>query len=74
MIQHTFGVSESLTSWIFNIEVLFLMLTTPITAKLSDIFGRRKIYALCTLIFLIGTLIVTLSRSFEVLLIGRAIQ
>lgn len=74
MIQHTFGVSESLVSWIFNIEVLFLMLTTPITAKLSDIFGRRNIYVLCTLIFLIGTLIVTLSRSFEVLLIGRAIQ
>jgi MFS family permease len=74
MIQHTFGVNESLVSWVFNIEVLFLMLTTPITAKLSDIFGRRKIYAIFTSIFLIGTLIVTLSRSFEVLLIGRAVQ
>lgn len=73
-IQKSFGVSESVITWIFNIEILFLLLSTPIMAKLSDKYGRRNIYVLNAVIFLIGTLTVTFSQSFEILLIGRALQ
>lgn len=73
-IQKSFNVSESVITWIFNIEILFLLLSTPIMAKLSDRYGRRNIYVLNAVIFLIGTLTVTFSQSFEMLLIGRALQ
>ncbi|WP_245837433.1 MULTISPECIES: MFS transporter [Methanobacterium] len=43
-IQKSFGVNESVITWIFNIEILFLMLGTPIMAKLSDRYGRKYIY------------------------------
>ncbi len=73
-IQKSFGVSESVITWIFNIEILFLLLSTPIMAKLSDKYGRKNIYVFNAVIFLIGTLTVVFSQSFEILLIGRALQ
>jgi len=73
-IQKSFGVNESVITWIFNIEILFLMLGTPIMAKLSDRYGRKNIYVLNAVLFLLGTLTVAFSQSFEMLLIGRALQ
>lgn len=43
-------------------------------AKLSDIYGRRSVYVLDVFIFALGSAITVLSNSFEMLLIGRAIQ
>jgi MFS family permease len=73
-IQKSFGVSESVITWIFNMEILFLLLSTPIMAKLSDKYGRKNIYVVNAALFLLGTLIVSFSESFEMLLIGRALQ
>lgn len=73
-IQYSFGVNEAVITWIFNMEILFLLLSTPIMAKLSDKYGRKNIYVINALLFLIGTIIVAFSQSFEMLLIGRALQ
>ena len=73
-IQHSFGVDEAVITWIFNMEILFLLLSTPIMAKLSDKYGRKNIYVINALLFLVGTIIVAFSQSFEILLIGRALQ
>jgi len=73
-IQKSFGVSESVITWIFNMEILFLLISTPIMAKLSDKYGRKNIYVLNAALFLVGTLVVSFSQSFEMLLIGRALQ
>jgi Arabinose efflux permease len=73
-IQKSFQVNESLVTWIFNMEILFLLLATPIIAKLSDKYGRKNLYVLNAVLFLFGTLIVAFSQSFEMLLIGRALQ
>lgn len=73
-IQKSFGVNESVITWIFNIEILLLLLSTPIMAKLSDKYGRKNIYVLNACLFLLGTLTVSFSQSFEMLLIGRALQ
>ena len=43
-------------------------------AKLSDRAGRRSIYVLDVALFAAGSLVVALSPSFAVLLVGRAIQ
>ena len=73
-IQKSFQVNESMVTWIFNMEILFLLLATPIMAKLSDKYGRKNLYVLNTVLFLFGTLIVAFSQSFEMLLVGRALQ
>ena len=50
------------------------MIGTPLMAKLSDIYGRKSIYILDIFLFALGSLITITSFSFEMLLIGRAIQ
>jgi MFS family permease len=69
-----FGVSERLIVWAINIEVMFLLIFSPIIAKISDYLGRKKVYLFCAASFLAGLIIVTLSDSYAVFLIGRALQ
>ena len=73
-IQRSFGVDDRAIAWVFSIYVLFSLIGTPLMAKLSDIFGRRAIYVLDVTIFAAGSLLVALSSSFTLLLIGRAVQ
>ncbi len=73
-IQPYFGVNERVLSWIFTIYILFYILGTPLMAKLSDIYGRKFIYILDIILFGIGSLITVTALSFEMLLLGRAIQ
>lgn len=73
-IQDAFLVNKSTVTWILNIEVIFIMLGTPLFAKLSDRYGRKPIYLTAALTFLMGTIVVSFSQSFEMLLIGRALQ
>lgn len=73
-IQTYFGMNERILSWIFTIYILFYIIGTPLMAKLSDIYGRKFIYILDIILFGIGSYITISSFSFEMLLIGRAIQ
>ncbi len=73
-IQQYFGVDERILSWVFTIYILFFMIGTPLMAKLSDIYGRKAVYILDILLFGVGSVITITSFSFEMLLIGRAVQ
>jgi EmrB/QacA subfamily drug resistance transporter len=73
-IQTYFIVNERVLSWVFTIYILFFMIGTPLMAKLSDIYGRKSIYILDIFLFALGSLITITSFSFEMLLIGRAVQ
>lgn len=73
-IRNQFQVSERTLSWMFSIYVLFNLMGTPLMAKLSDMNGRRSVYILDVTLFAIGSLIIALSSSFWMVLVGRAIQ
>jgi len=73
-IRMAFGVDDRAVAWIFTIYVLFNLISTPLMAKLSDVFGRRSIYVMDVAIFAVGSLLVAVSPTFAVVLIGRAIQ
>ncbi|HSO25930.1 MAG TPA: MFS transporter [Methanobacteriaceae archaeon] len=73
-MQSFFDINTRLASWIFTIYILFFMIGTPLMAKLSDMYGRRPIYILDVGLFAIGSAITAFSVSFEMMLLGRAIQ
>lgn len=73
-IQASFGVSDRALAWVFTIYVLANLIGTPLMAKLSDRAGRRSIYVLDVALFAAGSLVVALSPTFGILLVGRAIQ
>ncbi|NPV55791.1 MAG: MFS transporter [Anaerolineae bacterium] len=68
------SINERMLAWMFSIYVLFNLIGTPLMAKLSDLYGRRWIYILDIFLFAIGSLVVALSPTFTVVLVGRAIQ
>ena len=73
-IRAQYQISERTLSWIFSIYVLFNLIGTPLMAKLSDLYGRRSIYILDVSLFALGSLVIALSPSYTIILIGRAIQ
>ena len=73
-IQTYFLINERVLSWVFTIYILFFMIGTPLMAKLSDIYGRKSIYILDIFLFALGSLITITSFSYDMLLLGRAIQ
>ena len=73
-IQEEFGVTSRQLAWISNLYILTSLIGTPLMAKLSDRFGRRIIYMIGALLFGTGSLIVASASSYDMLLIGRAVQ
>lgn len=61
-------------SWAFSAYMLMSTCTVPVYGKLSDIYGRRIIYAIAMTLFLIGSVLCGLAQSMEQLIFFRAIQ
>jgi EmrB/QacA subfamily drug resistance transporter len=73
-MQAEFAVGTREMAWVFNIYVLFSLISTPLMAKLSDRFGRRSVYILDVALFGAGSLMVAGARSYPMLIAGRAVQ
>ncbi|MBK8836981.1 MAG: MFS transporter [Anaerolineae bacterium] len=64
----------SIYSWAFAAYMITSTTATPIYGKLSDVFGRRRVYVTATAIFLAGSLLCGLASSMEMLVAFRAVQ
>lgn len=74
-IGEYFSVEDERTlSWVFIIFTLFTQLGIPFMSWLSDVYGRRFSYSLCMGLFTVGVLVAISAQSFDLLLVGRAIQ
>jgi MFS family permease len=73
-IENYLKLDPRYSGWIFSIYVLFNLIGISLFARLSDIYGRRNIYIAALAIFASGSLIVSLSHNFSILLVGRAVQ
>ncbi len=73
-IRSAFHIDERSVAWVLTAYVLCNLIGTSVMATLSDSRGRRPIYILAVSLFATGSLVVALSRSFPMLLAGRALQ
>ena len=64
----------SLYSWVFSSYLLSSSATVLIFGKLADIFGRRSVYTIGILTFLIGSTLAGFSASMQMLIVSRFIQ
>ncbi len=74
IIYESFGVSPSWGAWSITLYTLGIAISVPIIGKLSDNYGRRKLFLVEIALFGIGSLLVALSPNFIFLLISRFIQ
>ena len=63
-----------LYSWVFGGFVLTQAVATPVYGKLADLYGRRRILATGTILFLIASLLCGLATSMPELIVYRALQ
>ena len=61
-------------SWVFSAFMLASTTTVPLYGKLSDIYGRRKVYAVAMALFLIGSVLCGWATSLTQLIMARALQ
>lgn len=61
-------------SWVFSAYLLTSTATVPIWGRLSDLYGRRRIYLIGVIIFLVGCVLAGAATSMQMLIVARAIQ
>lgn len=72
IVQELHGLEH--ISWVFTAYMLGSTVTVPIYGKLSDMFGRRKLYLIGIAIFLGGSALCGLSQNMTQLILFRALQ
>lgn len=61
-------------SWVFSAYMLASTTTVPLYGKLSDIYGRRKLYLFALLLFLAGSILSGQAQTMTQLILARALQ
>jgi EmrB/QacA subfamily drug resistance transporter len=61
-------------SWVFSAFMLASTAAVPLYGKLSDIYGRRRLYVSAMALFLIGSVWCGLANSMTSLIFARALQ
>ncbi|KAK2029762.1 major facilitator superfamily transporter [Colletotrichum zoysiae] len=73
-IASTLHATASEYAWVGSAYTLSSTASTPVWAKMSDIFGRKLTIMVATAAFMAGSLIAALAHSINVLIAGRTVQ
>lgn len=73
-IQRQFDLSVGNLAWVFNAYGLAVAVGVLLGGLCGDLFNTRKIFGYGVVFFAAGSLVVAAAESFEVLIIGRALQ
>ena len=61
-------------AWVFSAYMLASTTTVPLYGKLSDLYGRRKLYVFAMALFLAGSILCGQANSMTQLIFARALQ
>ncbi len=61
-------------SWVVTAYLLAATASTPLWGKISDLYGRRLLFQIAIVTFLIGSLLAGFSQNIEELIAFRAVQ
>ncbi|WP_416828379.1 MFS transporter [Ectobacillus polymachus] len=73
-INRSYNVSASWGAWGITLYTLGLSVSVPIIGKLSDRYGRKKLFMVEVFLFGLGSLLVASSFSFPMFLASRLVQ
>jgi len=61
-------------AWVVTAYLAAVIVATPLSGKLGDVYGRRIVFLVSVVIFLVGSVLAGAAQSFEQLIAFRAIQ
>ncbi len=64
----------SLYAWVFSAFLIVQVVTIPIFGKLSDLYGRKRLFLLGVVVFMAGSALSGASQSIQELILFRAVQ
>src|SRR5699024_4025685 len=73
-INSSFNIDTTAGTWCITLYTIGMAMATPIVGKLSDRYGRKKLFLIEIAIFTIGSLGVALSPNFSFFLGARLLQ
>ena len=73
-IQHAFGSTTSEAQWVMESYALFLASLLLVGGVLGDRFGRKRIFILGAVVFILASIACSLSITIGALIAARAIQ
>lgn len=68
------GTGPSNASWVVTVTLLSGAIATPVTGRLGDMYGSRRILLLCTIPLIMGSFVCAMSSTLGPMLVGRALQ
>lgn len=68
------NASREDTTWVVTITLLVAAVATPISGRLGDMYGKRRVVIVLMIMLIVGSVIAALSGSIIGVIIGRALQ
>jgi EmrB/QacA subfamily drug resistance transporter len=73
-LTSAFDASLALVAWTLSSYQLVQLIMLPASGKLSDSFGRKRVFLLCVVSFTLGSLLCAVAPTIWFLIAARAIQ
>ena len=61
-------------AWVVSGYLLAYTVSMTFMGRLSDIFGRRKVYLICLGVFIAGSVLAAMAGNLDTLILGRVVQ
>ncbi|MHB1089719.1 MAG: MDR family MFS transporter [Ilumatobacteraceae bacterium] len=61
-------------AWVSTAYIVTTAMAIPLLGKLSDIFGRRRLYLMSVVVFLVGSVLCGVAQNIDQLIAFRALQ
>ncbi|MEK8227506.1 MFS transporter [Oerskovia sp. M15] len=68
------NTSQSDAAWVITITLLVSAVCVPVTGRLGDLFGKRKMLLICTVPLAVGSVVCALAASVVPMIVGRGLQ
>lgn len=73
-IEQDFSISTTLAGWITSAYMIVAAATSPLMGKLADTYGKKKMYVIAIVFYIVAVLIAGFSPNIWVLIGARAVQ
>jgi EmrB/QacA subfamily drug resistance transporter len=73
-IKSSFNTTLVLAGWVLSVYQLVAMCAMLIIGKVSDNFGRKRTFLLCSTSFILGSLLSSIAPNIQLLILFRFIQ